>query len=314
VRRAVVAWAVVVALAIAAGAGAVAALNATAFGAAGFVQVYLAALGRGDAAGALSMAGVTVDARDRTDLLVDDALAGPTAVHEVSVRAGDDGVELVTIAWSRGETEGVSTFAVERVGTRLGLFPEWAFAVSPVATVRLAVEHDPRFDLNGEEASGSGDFAVLVPGVYVVDHHSAYLQAAARTVVADRPGATVGTTLDVQPAAAFEERLAGDIHDLLAACATQEVLFPTGCPLGHVVVNRVASAPEWSIVDEPRLAIAPGPEPGTWIVEVAVTSHLVVDVQSLFDGSISTFDEDLPVEARYLATVGSDDALRIDLL
>lgn len=315
-RRAVVAWLVVVVLAAGGGVGVVAGLNATVFGAAGFVQVYLTALARGDAAGALGLPGVTVAAEDRVDFLTDAALGAPTALRDISVRPGDGGVELVTVAWTRHDTDGVSTFAVERVGSRLGLFPRWAFAVSPVATLRLAVEHDARFDLNGVDASTPepAGFAVLVPGVYALDHHSEFLHAAARTVVADRPGAELGATLDVQPTSGFEHRVAADIRDALAACATQEVLFPTGCPLGHTVLDRVASVPAWSVADDLVIDVGPGADLGTWLVPISVTSHLVVDVRSLFDGSVSTFDEDIPVSATYLVTVGADDSLGLALL
>ena len=309
-RRAVVAWAVLVALMLAAGTGTVVALNATTFGAAGFVRVYLDAISRADLAGALSLPGVTVDPRLRDDFLVDDALAGPIAVREITVAPGDDGTEIVTVAWTGGETEAVSSFTVERTGSRLGLFPEWAFAVSPVATLRLTIEHDARFDLNGVAASSEApaDYALVVPGVYRVDHHSTYLRAAAVDVIADRPGSQLGATLDVQPADGFLEQITEQVHAALDDCATQQVLFPTGCPLGRAVTNRVASPPVWSIVDYPTLSVEPGPDPGTWLVPAAeFVSHLTVDVQSLFDGSVTTFDEDLPVTASYLVTIGADD-------
>jgi hypothetical protein len=321
VRRAVVTWVVVVGFALAAGAAAVVALNATAFGAAGFVRVYLEAVSRGDAAGALAMPGVTVDPRLRADFLVDDALAGPAELREITVAPGENGVELVTVAWTRGERDAVSTFAVERTGSRLGLFPEWAFAVSPVATLQLVVEHDERFDLNGvATTTGAGAeavaYAVLVPGVYRVDHHSAYLRAAAVEVVADRPASELGATLDVRPADGFLERITEEVHAQLDDCVTQEVLFPTGCPIGHAIANRVVSAPAWSIVEYPELTVGPGPVFGTWLVpDAGLVSHLTVDVQSLFDGSVSTFDEDLPAIATYLVTIGADDAtLRVTLV
>lgn len=316
-RRAVVAWVVVVVFALGAATAAVFALNATAFGAAGFVRVYLEAVSRGDAAGALSMPGVTVDAAVRDDFLADAALAGPTSVREITVAPGDAGTEVVTVAWTRGETDAVSTFTVERTGSRLGVFPDWAFAVSPVATLRLTVDHDPRFDLNGiPSAEGSADYAVLVPGVYRVDHHSTYLKAAAVDVVADRPASELGTTLDVQPSDAFTDALTVRIREELDACAAQDVLFPTGCPLGHAIANRVASTPVWSIVEYPTIAIEPGPDDSTWLVRDAeLVSHLTVDIQSLFDGSITTFDEDLPVSATYRVTIGADDTtLRVEAL
>jgi hypothetical protein len=303
-------WLGVVALALAAGTGGVVVVNATTFGAAGFVRVYLEAISRGDTAGALSMPGVTVDPRLRDDFLADAALAGPTALRGMTVAAGDDGTEIVTVAWTRGETDAVTAFTVERTGSRLGLFPEWAFAVSPMATLQLAVDHDPRFDLNGVAATAPAPaaFALLVPGVYRVDHHSRYLRADAREVVVDRPASELGATLDAQPTDGFLAQITARVHDELDDCATQEVLFPTGCPMGHAIVDRVASTPAWSIVEYPELTIEPAAETGSWLVRGEGIAHLRVDIRSLFDGSVSTFDEDLPVAAEYLVTIGADDA------
>ena len=73
----------------------------------------------------------------------------------------------------------------------------------------------------------------------------------------------------------------------LDRCATQDVLFPTGCPFGQSVENRVVSTPKWSIVEYPTVQVEPGDDFDSWVVPSASgTAHLVVDVQSLFDGSI----------------------------
>lgn len=317
-RRAVVAWLVIVVFTLTAATGAVVALNATAFGAAGFVRVYLEALQRGDTAGALAMPGVTVDATLRADFLVDDALAAPTVLRDISVASGRDRTELVTVAWTRGDTHAVSVFTVERTGTRLGLFPDWGFAVSPVATLRLTIAHDPRFDVNGIAATATDtaeDFAVLVPGTYRVDHHSRYLEAEEVDLVVDRPGSVVVGGLDVQPADGFLDAITAEVRADLDACVTQDVLFPTGCPMGRAVVDRVVSTPEWSIVDYPELTVEPGLERGIWVVaDAEFVAHLTVDVRAIFDGSVSTLDEDIPVTASYLVRIGADDqTLRIEL-
>lgn len=320
-RRAVVAWGVVFALAFGVAAGAVLVLNATVFGAAGFVRVYLEAVARGDAEGALGMPGVAVDPRLRDDFLVDDALAGIADLRDISVVAGGGGTEVVTVAWASGDTEAESSFAVERVGSRFGLFPEWAFAVSPVATLDLTVEHDARFDLNGvaaESGVAAADpvgYAVLVPGVYRIDHSSTYLEARAVDVVADS-ASVFDATLEVLPADALLEQITIEVEARLAECATQDVLFPTACPFGRAIPNRVASTPAWAIVEYPEFTVEPGDEFGTWLVAgVDGVAHLTVDVQSLFDGSVSTLDEGLPFTATYLVTIEADDAtLRIQPL
>ncbi len=318
-RRAVLPWLVVGALAVAIGFGVVLGLNATVFGSAGFVRVYLEAVARGDARGALSMPGVAADPDARADFLVDAALGGLDALQEVAVERRPDGTEEVTFAWRTGTTVGASTFTVERIGTRLGLFPEWGFVASPVATVDVTIAHDERFDLNGVAAeTGIGaaapvSYAVLAPGVYRLDHHSTYLEAAAVDVVVDLAPPRVSASLDVQASPALLTQITTEVHDYLRECATQEVLFPTGCPLGHAIANRVVSTPAWSIAEYPELTVGPGPEFGTWLVPSAdVVSHLRVDVQSLFDGTVSTFDEDLPLTVSYVVTIQADDrTLRI---
>lgn len=313
-RRAVVAWLVVFAIAITTSAGAVIALNSTAFGAAGFVRIYLEAIARGDAAGALAMAGVTADPRAGTVFLTDAALAGISDLRELSVEADDDGREVVTFAWAAGDVEATSRFTVERTGSRLGLFPKWAFAVSPVASLELTVAHDARFDLNGVAAeSGAAGlavtYAVLVPGVYRVDHDSRYLRAENVDVVADAAGSRLRATLDVQPKPAMLGEVTAHVRDRLSECATHDVLFPTGCPFGRAISNRVVSAPAWSILDHPPFTLEPGETFGTWLVpSTEGVAHLVVDVQSLFDGSISTFDEDVRFTVSYLVTIRPGDA------
>lgn len=317
-RRALTAWLVALGVAIAAGAVGVAALNATVFGASGFVRVYLDALARGDVAGARGLPGVVVDGSAGDDLLRTDALAR-LDIRDVTVERRDAGIETVAVTWTADSEETVTTFAVERIGTRFGLFPEWGFAESPLATLRLTVEHDERFVVNGVDlvtgvaAAEPVDYAVFVPGVYRVGHESTYLDADELEVVAAHPATPIERTLEVLPAPAFVEQVTTEVHDHLAACATQEVLFPTGCPLGRAIPNRVVSTPEWSIVEFPELAVEPTDEFGVWeIPAAAVVAHLRVDVQSLFDGSVSTFDEDIPFDVRYLVTIDPDDTtLRI---
>lgn len=312
-RRAVVSWILAVALLAGAATGGVLVLGGTLFGAAAFVRVYLEALARGDAAGALSLPGVVVDADTRTDFLVDAALPG-LGIGAVEVVSSDGVTEVVTVEWTSEHGEGVSTFDVARTGSRLAIFPAWEFAVSPVATLRLAVEHDARFELQGVPADtgvAAADpvaFTLLVPGVYRVDHRSTYLRADAVDIDATRPGSEVGATLDVHPAAAFVEQVDADIRSALDACVDQEVLFPTGCALGHAVANRVVSAPDWSIVDVPPPTIEPGLEFGTWVATASdVVTNLRVDVQSLYDGDVTPYDEDLVFTVRYRVTIRPDD-------
>jgi hypothetical protein len=296
---------------------AVVVLNAGVFGAAGFVRVYLDAIARGDATSALAMAGVEVPDDADPALLADDVLSGLSDIRQVADVATGDRHE-VTVEWRGADGEGRTTFVVERTGTRFGLFPEWRFAETPIAVLDLAVLHDPRFTVNGvtarsaTDSNEAGRYAVLAPGSYLLEHDTEFLAAEPVAVIVDQAVDPVEATLDVRADERFAEQVSTEVDDHLDECATQEVLFPSGCPFGQTIVNRVVSTPRWSIVEYPEIRVEPGPEFGTWLIPAAAAqAHLVVDVQSLFDGSVSTFDEDVPFDVGYTATIRSETELLI---
>ncbi len=307
--RRVLPWIVAFVLAIATGGGAVVTLNATVFGPGDFVRVYLDALARGDAESALALPGV--DAAGADDLLLDDdVLTGLIGLTQLSDVAFGEGRHRITFGWTAPGGSGVTAFEIERVGTRLGLFPEWGFTQSPVARLSLDVLHDPRFSANGvdehtgRDAAGPVEYAVLVPGSYVFGHDTAFLRADEVTVLADEVGTVLDASVDVQAGPAFASTLDDEVRDHLTECTTQRVLFPTGCPFGQAITNRVVSEPVWTMVAFPELEVIPGAEFGTWRAGPASgTAHLVVDVQSLFDGTVSTFDEDVVFEVTYVGEI-----------
>lgn len=310
--RRVLPWIVAFALAFGFGGGAIVALNATVFGPGDFVRVYLDAIARGDAEGALSLPGVTAAGADDL-LLEDDVLIGLTAARQVSDEALGEGKHRITVEWTAPSGSGTTSFDVERVGTRLGLFPEWGFIRSPVARLELDVQHDPRFTVNGvdettgQTVAGAVPYAVFVPGTYVFGHDTVLLHASDVTVLADTVGTRLDTTLDVEAGPAFPAALATEVRRHLTDCTLQQVLFPTACPFGKTITNRVDSDPVWTMVAFPELDIEPGTEFGTWQAGPASgTAHLVVEVKSLFDGTVSTLDEDVIFEVSYLGRIDGD--------
>jgi len=299
-----------------AGAAAVFALNATVFGAGGFVNVYLDALARGNVSDALSLPGVDTGGADAL-LLQDGTLAGLSGIHQLSDEERG-GAHWVTVAWTTPDGPGTTTFEVRRIGTRFGLFPEWGFAASPVATVSLSVQNDARFTVNGVQEVSSRrsdepvDYAVLVPGSYTFGHRTTLLTAESHTVVADTAGADLSAIVQPEAGAAFVTAVTAQVRHQLEGCAQQTVLFPTGCSFGQPIPNRVSSAPAWSIVSYPKIRIVPGSEFGTWAIpSTPGTAHLKVSVTSLLDGSVSAFDQDVPFQLRATITLGAGDAVTV---
>lgn len=316
-RRALLPWIAALLIAVLACAGSVVVLNATVFGAGGFVAVYLDALARGDVSDALAMPGVAARGTGDRQLLQDGTTAGLRDIRQLGdVERG--GVHTVTFSWTAPQGSGTTEFEVTRIGTRFGLFPAWGFATSPLATVSLAVHSDSRFTLNGrQEVSGLRsdapvDYAVLVPGGYTFGHSSNYLTASPVTVLAD----TVGQKLDavVQPQAniAFVAAVSARVRTQLVACTAQTVLFPTGCSFGQAIDNRVSGAPTWSIVRYPVISLEPGSTFGTWAIPPSPgTAHLTVDVTSLLDGTVTAFDQDVPFQLSATVTLGAADAISV---
>ncbi|MBX3067097.1 MAG: hypothetical protein KF844_00410 [Cryobacterium sp.] len=276
-------------------------LNSTIFSAAGFVSSYLSAVARHDVAEVLSTNGVKQSAGDRLDLLTPAALGDLSDIQLVASRDEGAGVHTVTFEYKIGGNFARSSFLVESAGTEFGLFSAWKFAASPLATMTVTPLHDATFTVNHltlkskAGADAPVPYSVIVPGLYVLSHDSTYLFANRRGVEVTQPESGLDESIDIQAKPSFVDAVQQKVNSYLDQCATQTVLFPTGCPFGQSLDNRVEGSPVWTIVDYPKVSIQPGQPSETWIVPTTKgTAHLVATVKSLFDGSVSTFDEDVP--------------------
>jgi hypothetical protein len=317
-RRTVITWSAAFALLFAGFGASVAVLNSDLYSAHGFVRGYLSALENRDSAAALEIPGVQTSNDAATALLSDDAMGDISDVEIVSDSEETDGTHTVVVSYTLGTpsasgldetTDATSSFVVARSGTRLALFPTWRFVTSPLNTISITVLHDQRFEVNGLDLSSqakpdaAATYLAFAPGVYVVAHESVYLESAPVATPVTEIGQITDVTVDVQANSAFVTEVQKNVTEYLEACATQEVLMPTGCPFGQQLRNRVTTAPAWSMIADPVVTIVPGAESGTWAVpKTEATAHLVVDVRSLFDGTVSTFDDDVPFTVQYLVT------------
>ncbi|TPW95976.1 hypothetical protein FJ656_34245, partial [Schumannella luteola] len=245
--------------------GGVAVAGATVFSASAFVRDYLGALSAGRVDDVLALPGVDADG-------LDPRLLDPLALTQFdwSIEGDDEtaGVHTVIVAFSGAGTSGRTHLTVERVGTRFGLFPEWGFADSPVTALTLTTTGDTRVSVGrlplDVADGGPVVFAALSPGVYTVAHDSEYLTADPVTVAAT--GSPASVAVAVEPDDAFVAAAQDAMEADLTACTTQQVLFPTGCPFGFAIQNRVAGVPEWTIARMPQATVAASDEIGLWAV------------------------------------------------
>jgi hypothetical protein len=316
VRREVLLWTVAVGAVLLAFGVTVLALNLTVYSATGFVRSYLDALSRHDATTALELAG-PAPAGDASDaLLVREAMGDLEDIRITGERTTPDGTHLVTAEYVVDGEPGSTVFAVARGGTLFGVFNGWRFVQSPLAVLQLTVKHGDAFTANGVDlVAGAGQdaqtlYLAFAPSAIELTHESQYLTAKPVTAVLLQPGTAVPAVVDVRANEAFVAEVQRQIDDYLETCTTQHVLLPTGCPFGQTIDDRVASEPVWTMVQDPAVTLEPAGAVATWRVpNTGGVAHLVVDVQSLFDGSISTFDEDVPFSVSYDVTFIPGDIL-----
>lgn len=305
-RREVLLWAVALAGVVIAFGVVVLTLNLTVYSASGFVRTYLDALARKDAAAALELIGVrsTGDASDA--LLTREAMGDLEDIRITRDRIAEDGTHYVTASYLAGGEPGSTEFAVTRAGALFGFFNDWTFAQPPFTVLQLTVRNDDDFTANGLDLvsevgqDAEAPYLAFTPSAIELTHESKYLTARPETALLLQPGTAVPVTLDIRPNRTFVEAVQREVDAMLDACTTQQVLLPTGCPFGMTIDNRIVSDPVWSMVQYPAIALEPAGQVATWRVPVtSAIAHLLVDVQSLFDGSITTTDEDVPFSVAY---------------
>lgn len=307
--------AVIGVLLLAAAGAAVGAIQQQFYSPTAFVERYLAMLSSGRAAEALTVPGVAVESSEleaaglpaaSSEALLREAALAPLAdAHAVSERL-DGEVTVVTVEYEAGGYPGTTTFRVERDGT-IGIAPTWRFATSPLAVMQLVVKGSMQFTVNGFEldkrqVSPEGPDAdplaplpllVFSPGLYSVAVDTAISASPGVAVLSDAPMRGIPVEIQAQATDEFVAVVQQKVEEFLTGCATQEVLQPTACPFGYFVQDRIDSLPEWSIVQQPAVAIEP--EGAGWtILPAEAVAHIEVDIRSLFDGSISRVSEDVP--------------------
>jgi hypothetical protein len=328
-RRAVLGWSLAFVLLVAAFAGTVVALNSTVYSAGGFVRSYLDALARHDGRAALELPGVTVPDAGSRALLNGVAVGELDSLRMLGDEPGADGTREIEFGYSADGVTGTTTFEVRPTGARFLLFRTWEFAVSPVATLDVTVSHATTFTANGLavdpakeprdlDAAGGTPYLVFAPAVYAVGHESRYLAADPETVLVDTPGATVPAAVAPRPNAAFVEQVQKELDAFLEDCADQRVLQPAGCPFGQTIRDRIEGEPRWSIASPPTVALQPysaDPSDVAWLVpEATGAAHIDVEVRSLFDGSVTRLDQDVPFSVSYRVVPLADGTIRLEVL
>ena len=334
-RRAIVAVVLISALLGAALVATIGSLNRDLYSASGFVRQYLDALARKDTAGALLLPGVTptkaqLDADALPENLPETLLRDSVLGELTGIRlTGDDetkpGHHTVSYEFRLDGTPATMTFQVESAGTFFGVFDSWRFETSPLAVLQVTVLHEATFSVNrltldtrahaADDApatfSNQAAYLAFAPAVYAFGHTSPLLDAAPQSVPVAASGAT-DVTIDAQPNDQFLSQVQTELDRFLDDCTTQQVLQPSNCPFGIEINDRVRDDPIWSIAQYPAVTLAAG-DTTFDMPDTPGQAHIVVKVQSLFDGDVVVRDEDVAFSVAISVTVNPDGSLALQL-
>ena len=333
--RAIIAIGVVAILLVVALISAVGALNRDVYSAGGFVRQYLDALARKDTVGALSLAGVDPTNADLEaaglpqnlphTLLRPSVLGDLTDISLVSDTETSPGTHTVVYEFRVDGDASTMSFTVHDEGTFAGVFNSWSFATSPLAVLQVTVLHAATFTVNGltldaraldtaddpATFSNQAGYLAFAPARYTVKHDSTLL-GSDQVISTVTQAEAVDITIEAQPNANMISQVQTELDGYLDRCAEQQVLQPSNCPFGIEINDRIKNLPSWSILEYPAVTLSAGqttfdmpPTPGV--------AHIAVEVQSLFDGEISTRDEDVDFKVGLSVTINGDGSLVIQL-
>ena len=310
-------------------------LNRDLYSAGSFVGQYLGALARKDTASALLLPGVRPTAAeleaaslsaDLPDTLLRDSVLGElTDIRLTGDDESADGRHTIEYGFRLNGSPAAMTFQVESAGRYLGVFDSWRFETSPLAVLRVSVLHQATFSVNKltldprahaaagapETFSNQAAYLAFAPARYSFEHTSNLLDAAPQTVPVVASGVT-DVTVDAQPNAQFIGQVQAELDRFLDDCTTQQVLQPTNCPFGLEINDRVRDDPIWSIAEYPPVTLTAG-DSTFEMPDTEGQAHIVVEVQSLFDGDVEVRDEDVPFAVAISVTVNPDGSLALQL-
>lgn len=323
---------VIIALVLVAAGSAVGVLYRELYSPTAFVQRYLSLLADGKAADALVFPGVNVDSTALAAaglpeiasdaLLRTDILTHLTDIAPVS-EVVDGEVTAVTVSYKIGGQPGETTYLVESAGW-IGVVPEWRFAESPLASLTVVTNGSRTFEVNGfsldtRQISPSGldasplepvTMLVFSPGLYRVGVDTQLASTPGVDVLANAPMKDVPLKLQAEAKPEFIDVVEEKVNAFLDSCAEQELLFPTGCPFGRPVQNRINNLPQWSITEYPDITLAPAG--ADWFMAPAeAVAHLEVEIKRISNGTLVPISEDVPFTVAAQITVRPDGAVSI---
>ncbi|WP_237090154.1 hypothetical protein, partial [Nesterenkonia sp. PF2B19] len=209
-------------------------------------------------------------------------------IEALSITERSDGADLAfTVDGEQHEAH----LPMTREGSVWFFFDDWKLAPEAMTEVELSVPAASlggigQVEVNGQPVNLHEDGATLaafVPTVVDVGIDSQWLTGSGHDVVTAEGNHRIDIELEASETAA--ELLHDEVEEYLTGCAEQEVLMPSGCPMGITTPNQVdADTISWEMPDPSDISLTFGDD--GWSISGADNLRATVTFESLdyFDG------------------------------
>lgn len=301
VLKAVGAWFVLIVLTVAAAVVTIALVNKYQYGPETEVKAYFDALREGDGGKALGL--LRADVPDSNAALLDGAplkSAGEQIEDlKISTVSTDSEHAVVRAEYELRERELSSEFTLHPAQTQWGFFTVWDFDRTTLPTMRVSMPGATAVDINGESVALTGssrDFAVFYPGVYTGSYTSPMVTAEPQATLVTGAERPTGLELTATASDTLKSQVNEQVRAYLDKCASQDVLYPAGCPFSYEFPGRVQDSVKWTITEypQPRVRLG-GSGTGSWSLEDSKgKARIQFTALNLFDGKTAEVSTEVP--------------------
>lgn len=184
-------------------------------------------------------------------LLHDDALSYSASLIDNADIASEG--DEVTMDFSVDGEDHHTTLPMTRTGLIWGFFDEWKVSESALQWFDVEVPGAPQGGIGQVQANGvpvnldeeTAQLAALIPTAAEFTVDSQWLVGSVEHVVTDDGNGSDAQqdgeqiTLDLEASEDAEELLHAEVDDFFTECAQQQVLMPSGCPVGTSTLHHV---------------------------------------------------------------------------
>lgn len=284
-------------------------------------QSYWDALADGEGPGAL---GHFVSAPDFTeDSEIDHLLlTGAPLAHSAElidspeISESDDGAQL---SFTAGDEEYTTELPLSHVGTTWGFFDEWKLSPAGITWFQLEVPGAPeggigQVEVNGEPVNLDEDTARLsafVPTVAEISIESQWLTGAASHVATapEVPEESAGqVTMELEASEAAADLLHEELADYFEDC-DQQVLMPSGCPVGMSTTHQVdADTIDWTFPDPEEFELTFDAD-GWQVNYEDLAAEVSFEARHFHTGEQLTETEDVPFDLNVQVRASGEDLM-----